>query len=116
MVTFFVGDEGRGLAVCLFAFTVAVLTVIAAGLFAAEGGGGKGEGRGGEGRGRMYIKYNKLQQSQQITYVVRVSSHQLLTEEKACSTLGKVAQPGATLDREPPQHTLSPPYLSLAGL
>ena len=29
---------------------------------------------------------------------------------------GDPSQVGATLDREPPQHTLSPPYLSLAGL
>ena len=48
MVTFFVGEEGRGLAASLLAFTVAVLTVIAVGLFAAEGGG-EGRGRGGGG-------------------------------------------------------------------
>ena len=66
MVTFFVGEEGRGLAASLLAFTVAVLTVIAVGLFAVEGRGGEGEGDK-ERRGRMYINYNKLQQSQGVT-------------------------------------------------
>ena len=60
MVTFFVGDEGRGLAVSLFAFTVAVLTVIAAGLFAAEGGGGKGEGHMTQQAGWYRVSFTSL--------------------------------------------------------
>ena len=120
MVTFFVGEEGRGLAASLLAFTVAVLTVIAVGLFAVEGGGREGEGRGRgirrEGGECTYINYNSYNNLKESQNEAQFTSTTDSGDGMLHAGQGNPSQAGATLDREPPQHTLSPPYLSLAGL
>ena len=64
----------------------------------------------------MYINYNSYNNLKESQSEAQFTSTTDGGEGMLHAGQGDPSQAGATLDREPPQHTLSPPYLSLAGL